>query len=613
MALLLGAQSISKAYGAAPLFRELSFGIHDGDRIGMVGPNGCGKSTLLRVLAGREDADAGTVSLRRQTRLAYVEQHPRFDPALTVAQVVAAACPETDEVARRAAVAALVGRCGFADADAPAALLSGGWQKRLAIAVAIAGEPDLLLLDEPTNHLDLDGILWLEGLLAAHTGAFVVVSHDRWFLENVATRMFDLDPVHDGGFFETRGRYSEFLERKDDALHEQARWQATLSNRVRREVEWLRRGPAARTTKSRARIEEAGRLQQELGAVSARLDRRVASIEMNASERRTRRLVVFDHVSKSFGERTVLKDVSLVLSPGVRLGLLGPNGSGKSTLIRLLTGHLAPDSGTIERADDLRVALLDQHRAMLDPSATLARALAPAGEQVVFSGRPIHVAAWAKRFLFRSEQLTMPVGKLSGGEQARVLLAGLMLEPADVLVLDEPTNDLDIPTLEVLEETLLEFTGAVVLVTHDRYLFERVTTAVLGFDGRGGARAYADFGQWETERRAREAAAEPPVRNGPAPRDAAGGAESAATPRRGGENARPKKLGYREQREWDEMESLILAAEEKLAEASARASDPAVASVADEIASRYRELDAAQIEVDRLYARWAELDEKRGG
>jgi ATP-binding cassette subfamily F protein uup len=623
MALLLGAQSISKAYGAAPLFRDLSFGIHDGDRIGMVGPNGCGKSTLLRVLAGREDADAGTVSLRRQTRLAYVEQHPRFDPSLTVTQVVAAACLESDEVARRAAVAALVGRCGFPDADAPASLLSGGWQKRLAIAVAIAGEPDLLLLDEPTNHLDLDGILWLEGLLAAHTGAFVVVSHDRWFLENVATRMFDLDPVHEGGFFETRGRYSEFLERKDDALHEQARWQATLSNRVRREVEWLRRGPPARTTKSRARIEEAGRLQQELGAVSARLDRRVASIEMSASERRTRRLVVCEHVSKSFGERMVLDDVNLVLSPGVRLGLLGPNGSGKSTLIRLLTGQLAPDGGTIERADDLRVALLDQHRARLDPSATLARALVPspsraqalagAGEQVVFAGRPVHVAAWAKRFLFRSEQLTMPVGKLSGGEQARVLLAGLMLEPADVLVLDEPTNDLDIPTLEVLEETLLEFTGAVVLVTHDRYLFERVTTSVLGFDGRGGARAYADFQQWEAERRSRETrAAEPPARNAAAPGDPAGDADAGAAQRRGNESGRPKKLGYREQREWDEMESLILAAEEKLAEASARAGDPAVAAIADEVATRYRELDAAQVEVDRLYARWAELEEKRG-
>jgi ATP-binding cassette subfamily F protein uup len=604
MALLLGAQSISKAYGTAPLFSDLSFGIHDGDRIGMVGPNGCGKSTLLRVLAGREDPDTGSVSLRRLTRFAYVAQHPAFPPNATVTEVVAAAYAEADDATRDSSVASMIGRCGFPDGDARAAELSGGWQKRLAIAVAIAGEPDLLLLDEPTNHLDLDGILWLENLLAEHNGAYVVVSHDRWFLENVATRMFDLDPVHEGGFFETRGRYSEFLERKDDALHEQARWQATLSNRVRREVEWLRRGPQARTTKSRARIEEAGRLQQELGAVSARLDRRVASIEMTASERRTKRLVVCEHVAKSFGERTVLSDVNLVLSPGVRVGFLGPNGSGKSTLIRLLAGQLTPDRGKIERVDDLRVAMLDQHRKALDPSLTLSRALAPAGDQVVFAGRPIHVAAWAKRFLFRPEQLPMLVGKLSGGEQARVLLAGLMLEPADLLVLDEPTNDLDIPTLEVLEESLLEFPGAVVLVTHDRYLFERVTTTVLGFDGRGGVAAYADYQQWEAERRAREATAV--VVEAPARREAA----ATEPPRDGG---KPKKLGYREQREWEDMESLILTAEEKLAVASSRASDPSVASIADEVAARYRELDAARMEVDRLYARWAELEEKRRG
>jgi len=252
MALLLSAQSVSKSYSSAPLFSDLSFGIHDGDRIGMVGPNGCGKSTLLKVLAGREESDTGTVSLRRLTRLAWVPQHPAFDPATSIGRIVATAVEDQqhDEAARASMVRITLGRCGFTDPDVLPSTLSGGWQKRLAIAVALASQPDLLLLDEPTNHLDLDGILWLENLLAAHDGAFIVVSHDRWFLEHVAERMFDLDPVHDGGFFETRGRYSEFLERKDDALHEQARWQSTLANRVRREVEWLRRGPKARSTKS---------------------------------------------------------------------------------------------------------------------------------------------------------------------------------------------------------------------------------------------------------------------------------------------------------------------------------------------------------------------------
>ncbi|HXC49810.1 MAG TPA: ABC-F family ATP-binding cassette domain-containing protein [Candidatus Limnocylindrales bacterium] len=601
MALVLGAQSIAKAYSAAPLFERLSFGIHDGDRIGLVGPNGCGKSTLLRVLAGLEEPDSGSVSLRRMTRLAWVAQHPSFAPGKTVAEVLEAALEDSglDPTARSARARATLGRCGFQDPDARPEHFSGGWQKRLAIAEALVTEPDLMLLDEPTNHLDLDGILWLEDLLSApasSTVAFVVVSHDRWFLEHVATRMFDLDPVHDGGFFETRGRYSEFLERKDIALREQTRWQETLSNQARREVEWLRRGPKARSTKARARIEEAGRIQQDLADVSARLDRRVASIEMTSSQRRTQRLLECESAGKDFAGRTILAGVDVLLSPGVRVGLLGPNGSGKSTLIRMMTGELAPDRGRVLRADDLRIALLDQHRASLDPSQTLGRALASDGDQVIFAGRPMHVVAWAKRFLFRPEQLQMPVGKLSGGEQARVSLARLMLTPADLLILDEPTNDLDIPTLEVLEESLLEFPGAVVLVTHDRYLFERVATTVIGLDGKGGAQAYADYSQWESERRAAAA----PVAD-----------EAPAREERVAQPSRTKKLGYLEQREWDEMEARILAAEEHLEAASRRAHDPAAQSDAGEVAVRYRELDQAQAEVTRLYDRWAELEEKR--
>src|SRR5437773_2601197 len=448
MTLLLGCQGIAKAYGAAPLFADVSFGIHESDRIGLVGPNGSGKSTLLRVLAGLETPDAGTIALRRLARLAYVPQHPDFPSDRTLAEVLAHALQgdpldqPLDEAARHTRVQMTLGRAGFADPDATPATLSGGWRKRLAIARALVRAPDLLLLDEQTNHLDLDGILWLEQLLRDEAAAFLVVSHDRWFLEHVAGRMLDLDPVHAGGFFQTRGRYSEFLERKDAALREQARWQETLASRVRSEIDWLRHGPKARTTKSQARIREAGRLIEELAGVDARQERRAATIEFSATERRTKRLVVVEHAAKQLGERRVLDDVSLVLSPGTRLGVLGANGSGKSTLIRLITGELAPDRGRIERATGLRIAALDQDRSRLDPSVTLRRALAPQGDQVVFGERPIHVAGWARRFLFAPEQLSLPVGRLSGGEQARVLVATLMLQPADVLVLDEPTNDL---------------------------------------------------------------------------------------------------------------------------------------------------------------------------
>jgi ABC transport system ATP-binding/permease protein len=598
MALLLGVQKISKAYGAAPLFADLSFGIEDGDRIGLVGPNGCGKSTLLRILAGVEAPDAGTVSLRRQTRLAYVPQQSEFAADESVAQVLAAALADDglEKVARQNRVQTVLSRCGFSDPQATPALLSGGWRKRLAIARAMVCQPDLVLMDEPTNHLDLDGILWLERFLQSEPAAFLVVSHDRWFLEHVAQRMLDLDPVHPGGFFETRGRYSEFLERKDAALREQAQWQETLGNRVRRELDWLRHGPKARTTKAQARVQEAARLVDDLAAVQKRRERRVAAIDFAATERRTKRLVVAEHVAKHFGEKRVLDDVNVVLGPGTRLGLLGPNGSGKSTLIRLLTGALAPDAGRIERADDLRVVSLEQHRGQFDPNVTLRRALAPQGDQVVLGERSIHVAGWARRFLFRSEQLSMPVGRLSGGEQARVHIAALMLEPADLLVLDEPTNDLDIPTLEVLEESLTEFPGAVVLVTHDRFLFERVTNTVLALDGKGGAAAFADYQQWEAAQRQPRVAAERPT------------PKAAAAAPKGTE----KRLSWAERREWDGMEEAILAAEERLAQCRAAAHDPAIATRADELAARWQAVEEAQQSVDHLFARWAELEAKRG-
>jgi len=594
---LLGCQKISKRFGTAALFEGLSFAIEEGDRIGLVGPNGSGKSTLLRVLAGIDEPDSGIVSFRRLARLAYVPQHPRFPPTESVASIVESSLddPRLDATMRAARVRVTLGRSGFTDPDVTPQTLSGGWQKRLAVACALVTAPDLLLLDEPTNHLDLEGILWLEELLASEPGAFLVVSHDRWFLEHVVGRVLDLDPVHAGGFFETRGSYSDFLERKDAALHEQARWQETLANRVRREVEWLRRGPKARTTKAQARIDGAGKMIDELAKVQARQETRTAAIEFSATDRRTKRLVVAEHVAKSFGDRRLIDDLSFTLSPGMRLGLLGPNGSGKSTLIRLLTRDLEPDSGTIEHADALRIVTLDQQRSGVDPATTLRRALAPEGDQVVFGERPIHVAAWARRFLFPPEALGMPVGRLSGGEQARVHIAALMLRPADVLVLDEPTNDLDIPTLEILEESLVEFPGAVVLVTHDRFLFERVTTVVLGLDGGGNVTRFADYAQWEASRGAKagsDARTAPPARRAPKPVT--------------------RRLNWAEQREWDGMEAAILAAEQAVASSEAAALDPEIAANAAELASRCRALDDARQEVERLYARWAELEAKRG-
>ncbi len=494
MALLLSCQSLTKSFGARPLFDDISLSISDGDRLGLIGPNGSGKSTLLRILAGAETPDAGSTAIRKLAKLGYVPQEVVFPAETSVLRIMQEAAPSEDSAAR---IPTVLGQAGFENGDALAASLSGGWKRRLAIARELVREPDVLLLDEPTNHLDLEGILWLEKLLKAAPFASVVVSHDRYFLENTATEMAELAKLYPGGLFRVKGGYNDFLARKDEFLNAQTREQQSLANQVRRELEWLRRGPKARTTKSKARIDNAGRLIEELAEVSARQQTGAAQIDFTASGRRTKNLLEARGVTKRLGGRTLFDGLDLILRPGMRLGLVGANGSGKTTLLRVLNGEIAADSGSVERADALRVVYFDQNRDQLDPAVPLRKALAPDGDSVIYRDQPVHVAGWAKRFLFRAEQLETAVGRLSGGEQARVLIARLIVQPADLLLLDEPTNDLDIPTLEVLEESLLDFTGALVLVTHDRFLLDRVSTSVMGLNGEGGAELFADYSQWE--------------------------------------------------------------------------------------------------------------------
>ncbi len=600
---LLSCQGLAKRFGARPLFSGLTFGLHDGDRVGVVGPNGAGKSTFIKILAGVEEADGGEVVLRRFAKVGYIPQDPEFQAGQTVQDILLGALRDElqEDHEKLARAAETLGRCGFADPAAPVDTLSGGWRKRLAIGRAWVAEPDVLLLDEPTNHLDIDGILWLEALLGATARAFIAVSHDRWFLEHLATRVLEIDKRYPEGLFEARGRYSEFLVRRDEALASQAAYEGALANRVRNEIEWLRRGPQGRQTKQQARIDEAGRLIDELADLKSRTQQRTAQIAFAASERRTRKLVEAQHLAMAFGDRTIIRDLDLRIGPGTRLGLLGANGSGKTTLLKLLEGKLRPTAGELNRADGLRVVHFAQDRSSLDPAEPLRKALSPNGDTVIYQDRAVHVASWAKRFLFPPDQLELPVGRLSGGEQARLLIARLMLQPADLLILDEPTNDLDIPTLEILEESLLEFKGGLVLVTHDRFLLDRVSTELLALDGKGGTRYFADYAQWL-------AAAGPMSR--PARRPAPPGALTGGSPGGRPQAAGPARLSYREQREWDEMEQTILEAEGALASCQAAVADPGVASDAAELQARCAALDAAEIEVERLYARWAELEAK---
>jgi ABC transport system ATP-binding/permease protein len=598
---LLNAQSITKAFGPRPLFRDLSFTVDEGARIGLIGPNGAGKSTLLKILAGEVEPDTGELSMRKRTRTSYVEQSSEFAVGQSIWSVMEDAVREAKVPAAQwdRQIRETLGRAGYKDFTLVAASLSGGWRKRLAIARALAVAPDVLLLDEPTNHLDLEGIEWLEGILTGAPFASVTISHDRYFLEAVALEIAEINPAYPDGILRTRGNYSRFLEDKEAFLEAQQRRQESLENRVKTEIEWLRRGPKARATKAKARIDKAHALIGELAEVTARNRTTTTDIEFSDSGRQSKRLVTFDHLGYDVNGRTLFRDLTFPLTAGTRVGLVGPNGSGKTTILRLLRGELEPTSGILERANALRIVYFDQNR-QLDTSLTLRRALAPDSDSVVYQDRVIHVASWASRFLFTSEQLNQPVANLSGGERARVLIAKLMLEPADLLLLDEPTNDLDIATLEILEESLIEFQGALVLVTHDRYLLDRVSTVVLGLDGLGNTGRFADYLQWEAWRDERQQE-----------RDAAERSATTAPASSAAQSSR-KKLSYLEAREYEAMEARLAEAEAALQRARETAEDPAIASDAARLQSALYELANAQAATDALYARWAELEAKLG-
>ncbi len=600
---IINAQGISKSFGANPLFQNVSFTVSEGDRIGLIGPNGSGKSTLLRTLAGDVTPDSGEIAIRKRIRLSYVEQDSTFKPGDTIRSVSEkamenAAVPVGERGMR---FAETLGRADFDNLDTEATALSGGWQKRLAIVEALVQGPDILLLDEPTNHLDLAGIEWLEELLAAASFACVVVSHDRYFLENVATDMAELNRAYPDGLLRVSGSYTRFLEKKEEFLHAQSKRQEALENLVHREIEWLRRGAKARTRKSKARIDKAGELMSELADLNARTRTGTAQIDFSATDRKTKKLIELEDVSCEIAGRTLFSGLNGVITAGTRVGLVGPNGSGKTSLLRLLRGETTPANGEIHRADWLRIVYFDQSRE-LDPDVTLRRALAPEGDSVVYQDRMVHVASWAAKFLFTGEQLNQPVGRLSGGERARVLIAQLMLQPADVLLLDEPTNDLDIPTLDILEESLLEFRGSLVLVTHDRYMLDRVLTVVLGLDGQGGAGLFADYSQWEAWLEERKQAAK---------NDARSPARSSAVVESDRPSSAKKKLSYLEAREYDSIEQRVADAEEALQAKRQQLEDPAIVSDGPRLVTAHAEMEEAQAKVDELYARWAELEKKK--
>jgi ATP-binding cassette subfamily F protein uup len=592
MSLLYSCQSVSKSFGTRKLFQDLSLHIFEKDRIGLIGPNGSGKSTLLKILAGLETAGEGILAPRRGLKIGYLPQTCEF-PDKSPLHVLMDVLTEGPSYEKERLAETWLSKLGFTGDEPSADQLSGGWKKRLGLAKELILHPDLLFLDEPTNHLDLEGILWLEKFLAREAPSYLLVSHDRYFLQHAASRIIEINPAYPKGLFAIEGPYSEFLARKEEFLSGQLQQERSLATKMRRETEWLRQGVKARTTKSQSRIDEAHEIIQEHANVKSRNTSKRSDIAFVASERETKKLLSAKNISKTAGTKPLFHHLDLLLSPGSRIGLMGPNGSGKTTLLRLLAGELLPDQGTIKRADDLKIVYFDQHRAQLPPGITLRDALSPKGDYVSFHGRQIHVNGWCKRFLFSPDLLDLSIDKLSGGERARISIAHLMLQPADILLLDEPTNDLDIPTLEALEESLLDFPGAVVLITHDRCMLDRICNTLLSFGRPDQMQYFADLAQWESFSSAQTKKAKELKTSVPAP-----------------QNTPKAKLTYAEKKEFDQIEANILSREEDVQKLNLQLEDPAIANNPAKLQEICTAIGLTETQIEQLYLRFEILDKK---
>ncbi|WP_420391806.1 ABC-F family ATP-binding cassette domain-containing protein [Acuticoccus sp.] len=595
---LLTLQDVSLTFGGTPLLTEASLQLGAGDRIALVGRNGSGKSTLLRIAAGMVEADGGRRFLQPDATVRYLAQEPDLSAHASVGDYVTTGlAPGDDPHAVRATLEAL----GL-DPDAPPGPMSGGEVRRAALAHALAPDPDVLLLDEPTNHLDIAAIAWLEATLRARRKALVLISHDRAFLDALSTAVVWLD----------RGRthrmdrgFDAFEDWRDQLLAAEDEERRRLDKTIAAEEAWVRYGVTARRKRNMGRLHKLQALRAERREARGRTG--LAEMRLADAERSGRRLVVAEGLIKSFGERTLVRDLSLTVMRGDRLGIVGPNGVGKTTLVNLLLGRLAPDAGTVAFGTDLKVNLIDQRRAALDPDEPLRRAVSPAGtDTVTVGGASRHVAGYLKDFLFAPEQFNTPVGALSGGERARVLLARAFAMPSNVLVLDEPTNDLDLETLDLLAEVIADTDSTVILVSHDRDFLDRTVTTTVVAEGDGRWTEYA--GGWSDMLAQRGeapvgvmAAAAPP-----AP------AERARKPVRGAPRPVQRKLSFREKHDLDTLPARIEALgrtiaslSDALADANLYARDPArFARLTDELA-------AAQAERDVGEERWLELEMKR--
>lgn len=620
---LWAAEELSLTIGRQILYDKTDFSIFSGERVALVGRNGCGKSTLLHIITGAELPGNGSkITCARNLRVAELPQDFELDDNRSIAENVRDGLAYFHEMQKRyetvsvnspehgelehwlihhdgwnldVKLGTILEKLRLADiADKSCAKLSGGEKRRVALARAIIAEPDLLLLDEPTNHLDVNTVEWIEEFLAAYKGSCLLVTHDRYFLDRIATRIVELNH---GKFYSYNGNYADYLATKAEREMREDIFEQKRQSFLRSEIDWVRRSPKARLKRNMGRM----RRFEEVAAIAKPIRDSEMELLIPAPPRLGNKTVNLKEITQKFGDRVIIDDFSFEFEPGARIGLIGPNGIGKSTLVKIMTGELQPTSGECFTASTVEFNVIDQSRLVLDPEKTVEEEIGEGVEHVWLGTEKVTVWTYLKRFLFEDERIKTQIKYLSGGEKARLALAKILKRGGNFLILDEPTNDLDLSSLRLLEEALAVYPGCVLAVSHDRYFLNRICTGVLSFEGAG--KLYYTPGDYDyalekrKEREAAQAPAEPVKKSAPAPVQ---------------EKAKPKKLSYKEQRELDSIEDAISAADDAVAELEAVFSDPDFfAKYGTQTAELQAKLDAARAESSRLYARWEELELKR--